>query len=399
MARGYDMTAGSVSTTLSARPGDDAVAEWDALVAATPGTDVTQLSAWARVRAVERFHAGYVLAHQDGRLVGGAQVLLRRIPLLGLIGYVPYGPLLAGSTTDRREAADAVANALATLPGVRMLFVQPPEEGEDARAALLRLGFRPSSADIAPTGSARLDLRRSEEQLHSRLQPRLRSLIRRSAREGVRIRRGDVDDVPVLAALLRKSGDACGFRPPSTEYLRHMYLELERTGNAALFVGEVRGIPVTADLVTICGSMVRGRLGGFDRSHDGARLSVPGVARWEISRWARAEGYRWLDFGGLSEQALHDAVDEGVRFCGSWPGADQAKLRFGGEAFRYPGAVELIRPAPLRYAFDAVSAHDLGRSALHRVQVALRNGRRRLRHPASAAPGPVPSRQPTTWTS
>ena len=41
--------------------------EWDALVERTPGTDVTQLSAWARVRASAGFSPLYVHAHQDGK--------------------------------------------------------------------------------------------------------------------------------------------------------------------------------------------------------------------------------------------------------------------------------------------------------------------------------------------
>ncbi|MBN1091263.1 GNAT family N-acetyltransferase [Blastococcus sp. TML/M2B] len=353
--------------------------------------DVTQLSAWARVRAAEGFAHTYVLARRGGRLVGGAQVLLRRVPVLRLIGYVPYGPVVAPSASDRSAVVDDLARALADLDGVRMLFVQPPEGADDVHAALLRRGFRPSTAGIAPPGSVRLDLDRCEEELRRGLPPRLRSLIRRAAERGVRIRRGDEDDVPVLAALMRVSGDACGYRPPDEDHLRRLYGELARTGNAALFIGEVRGVPVTADLVTMCGSMVRGRLGGFDRSGDGARLGVPGVARWEIGRWAHREGYRWLDFGGLAEQTLHDAVDEGIRSSPAWSGVDQAKMRFGGEAFRYPGAVELIRPAALRQLYDAVSARDCGQALLHRAKVRMRAGTRRPAVRLPRRPGGVPA--------
>src|SRR3712207_8750832 len=42
-------------------------------------------------------------------------------------------------------------------------------------------------------------------------------------------------------------------RPPSTEYLHHAYTELARNGRASLWVGEVHGTPVTADVVTSCG--------------------------------------------------------------------------------------------------------------------------------------------------
>ena len=373
-----------------ARPSAAHLAAWDALVSATAGTDVTQLSVWARVRAWEGFSPEYLLAWRDGALVGGAQVLLRRLPGVGRVGYVSYGPLVTDRGPEREEVVSALAADLSSLPGVPTLFVQPPEHGADIRSALLDRGCRPSTAGIAPVGSVRLDLRRSLDDIRRGLPPRMRSWVRRWPDEGVTVRLGDLDDVPVLADLMRVSADAKGYRAPHVDYLRHLYTELSRSGNAALFIGEVHGVPVTADLVTVCGDMVRGRLGGFDRSGDGGRLLVPGAARWEIIRWAKAAGLRWLDFGGLSEQTLHDAVDKGIPHCGSWPGADQAKMRYGGVAFRYPGAVELIRPRALRFVYDRVTASGWGRFALHGIKVRLRGGKR-----GPAAAGPAPRRRTT----
>jgi hypothetical protein len=104
---------------------------------------------------------------------------------------------------------------------------------------------------------------------------------------------------------------------------------------------------------------------------------VPAAARWEIICWARAEGYRWLDFGGLHHMTLRDVLDRGIRRCDSWPGADQAKIRYGGEVYRYPGPLELVRPAPLRLAFDAVTASYWGSDLVERVKVGLRSRSRR----------------------
>jgi Acetyltransferase (GNAT) domain len=246
-------------------------------VTGTPGTDVTQLSVWARVRAVAGFRAAYLLARRDGDLVGGAQVLLRRIPGLGEIGYASYGPVLA-ERDGRAEAVHALAVALSRSAGVRMLFVQPAEGTDDVRAALLALGFRPSSAGIAPVGSTRLDLSPSEDEIRKAFPPRLRSWTRRWAEAGVSVRIGGEDDIPVLSELQGRAAESQGYsRPQRPDYVRRMYTELAATGNAALFVGEVHGVAVAADLVTMCGDTVRGRLSGFDRSGTGGRLSVPGA--------------------------------------------------------------------------------------------------------------------------
>lgn len=362
-----------VTVELVADPGPDRLAAWDRLISATPGSDVTQLSVWARVRASAGFHAAYLFGRRDGALIGGVQVMLRRVPGLGRIGYASYGPVLAEAGDERVQAVRALASGLAGLSGVRMLFVQPAEDTHDVRTALLAHGFRPSSAGIAPVGSTRLDLDRSEDEIRKAFPPRLRSWTTRWPAAGVTVRIGGEDDVPILADLQRRAADSQGYsRPPRPEYVRQMYTELARTGNAALFIGDVHGVPVTADLVTMCGTTVRGRLSGFDRTGPAGRLSVPGAARWEIIRWARRSGYRWLDFGGLSEQTLREVVDGEPR-TGDRPGPDSAKLQYGGVAFRYPGPVELIRPRWVRSAYDSVNDHPWGRERLRRAKLALRS--------------------------
>jgi hypothetical protein len=356
------------------RPDDHLIAEWDRLVIGTAGTDINQLSVWARIRALEGFTPIYLLAQRGPFVIGGAQILLRHLHGIGLVGYVSYGPIVPDQPDVREACVSALAVALADIKGVHMLFVQPAEGNDDVSQELLGIGFRPSSAGIAPTGSLRIDLTDHIEEIRGRLSSRLRYWTRRWADHGVTVRRGDEGDVPLLVELMSAAAAARGYsRPPRLGYLRTLYRELDATGNCALFIGEVMGMPVTADMVTMCGEMVRGRLGGFDRSGSGGRLSVPAAARWEMVRWAKESGYRWLDFGGLSEATLRGAVDSGTRYDQSWPAADRAKVAFGGTAYRYPPPVELIRPWPFRQAYDAISRMDHGRSLLHWARVWLRN--------------------------
>lgn len=368
----------TVTVRAECSPEEGALTEWDRLVVETPGTDVTQLSAWARIRRMAGFGAVHLFARRGPCLVGGALVLLRHVRGLGSIGYVAHGPVVAAGGEERAEVARALAVGLTRLPGVRMLFVQPPEGADDVSGLLLAHGFRPSEPSIFWTGSMRIDLDRSEEEIQRALSPRLRSWTRRWPDVGVSVRIGDVADVPVLAELMHATADARGHeRPPPLSYLQQMYTELASRGNAALFVGEVHGRPVTADLVTMCGTTVQGRLSGFDRSGDGRRLSVPGAARWEMIRWAKRSGYRWLDFGGLSEQTLRDAVDNGTRWSDEWPSTDKAKMHYGGIAFRYPLAVELIRPRVVRATYDAAMGTAWGRAVLQDAQRHLRSQRPR----------------------
>ena len=369
---------GNVEVMVCEVPGLEVLQAWDLLVDRTPGTDVTQLSVWAGLRGRVGFSPLYVLAYRGAELVGGAQILTRRVPVLGGVGYLPYGPLVAPDIAAPDDVRRALVDALAVLGQrrLRILFVQPPEGAQDTSNELLQHGFRPSSAGIAPEGSIRIDLTSDLADIRSRFGKRLKSWTNRWESRGVAIRAGDERDIPLLAELMATSAHHQGYTPLPVDYMAALYRELAASGHAALFVGEVNGVPVAADLMTGCGDMVRGRLSGFDRSGEAMRLSVPAAIRWEMIKWAKGQGYRWFDFGGLRPETLDALLDGHGRSADTLPAADQPKVTFGGTAFRYPTPVETIRPAALRTSYDLAWRSAAGRRLFTEVQSLLRRGSR-----------------------
>ena len=373
--------SGDVVATVREDPGPEALQAWDLLVDRTPGTDVTQLSIWAGLRARVGFSPLYLLAYRGTELVGGAQILTRRMPVLGAVfslGYLPYGPLVAPGVAAADDVRRVLVDALAVLGRRRLqiLFVQPAEGDHDTSSQLLQHGFRPSSAGIAPGGSIRIDLTADLADIRSRFGKRLKSWTNRWESRGVTVRAGDERDIPLLAELMATSAQHQGYTPLPLDYMTALYRELAATGHAVLFVGEVNGVPVAADLMTGCGDMVRGRLSGFDRSGEAMRLSVPAAIRWEMIKWAKAQGYRWFDFGGLRPETLDALLDDQDHSTDTLPAADQPKVTFGGTAFRYPTPVEMIRPAALRTAYDLAWRSAAGRRLFSEVQSLLRRGAR-----------------------
>lgn len=349
---------------------------WDRLVGCSSGTDVTQLSAWARVRARVGFTPLYLFVDDGERLVGGAQILVRRLPVVGRIGYLAYGPLVAANAPDPVAVRTALVDALERI-GRHMLsglFVQPPETAFPVSAELLARGFRRSAAGIAPVGSVRIDLTESLDVIRGRFGRRLRSWTNRWPNRGVVVRRGDERDLPLLCVLMEHSASAQGYQPLSSTYVEALYRELAPE-HAVLFVGELDGVPLAADLVTRCGGLVRGRISGLDRSGPASRVSLPAAVRWEIVKWAKEQGCRWLDFGGLSERTLDILLAGGERPEEGWPAVDQPKLTFGGTAFRYPPPVEMIRTPALRAFIGLAQRSPGGRRVLDLAAQLLRSGR------------------------
>jgi lipid II:glycine glycyltransferase (peptidoglycan interpeptide bridge formation enzyme) len=344
-------------------------AEWDRLVDNLPGTDVTQHVAWGRVRQMAGFESSFLLAYRGSSLVGGAQLFRRRLPLVGGIGYLPYGPLIF-SLAQRDHVRAALCAALRDLPalGLRALFIQPPDGGEEISDELLALGFRHSVAGIAPRSTLRIDLTRSDGELYGALGKKLRRWTRRWPEHGVHVRQGDQADLPALARLLEQTAARQGFEPLSLPYLRRLYSELAPTGHGRLFVAEINGKPVAASLMTACGGVLKSRISGFDCCRSTAELRAPAAVRWTAIKWAKANGFRYFDFGGLSERATNELLSGNPVNLAALPGPDQFKVSFGGQAYRYPPPVELIGSAILRRAYHLSKRMP----SAHRVQALLR---------------------------
>lgn len=368
----------AAAVTFPTDPGSTALRQWDDLVRGHAAADVAQLSGWARVRARAGFRPLYVLAERDGRLAGGAQVLVRRLPGVGAVGYVPYGPLVAACISDPHAVQQELADGLAHLGRrhLRVLFVQPPLGAESSSQELMARGFRPSESNIAPAASVRVDLGVDERQLRRNLSRRLQTWTNQWEARGVTVRRGSEEDLPLLARLLADTAAHQGFTPFSIDYLTTMHRELSPGGHIAVFIGEAAGRPVAMDVLTGCGETVKVRLVGLDRLSEAVRLNVPGAIRWAAMRWARENGYRWFDFGGLRESSMRALEAVGPPDLEAIDGPDRYKVRFGGVPYRYPQPVELISSTAVRVGYDLVRRSGRGRRLLARAQRATRAGGR-----------------------
>jgi lipid II:glycine glycyltransferase (peptidoglycan interpeptide bridge formation enzyme) len=369
---------------LTRQPEPSTLRRWDALVRDTSDSDVTQLSTWAKVRRAAGFEPLYMLVREGPELVGGALILTRRLPLIGEIGYVSYGPMIA-SDMERGPVVAVLGAALRRLADrkIRMLFVQPPAGADDVSLELGRNGFRRSQAGIAPTASLRLDLSTDEDELFAQMSREIRNKSNRWAKGGVRIRLGTQDDVALLARLHAATAQHHGFAPIPSDYIANLYRLLAPLGHAALFVGEVEGQPRCAQLSTACGGVMKGRLMGVDRERVAGRLGVSIAVVWETIRWAKANGYRWFDFGGIRETAA-SLLDEDEPDLSRLTGPEAFKVGFGPTPFRYPIPVEMISSPLVRGVYDLSMRWPAPRRLVERTANSLRSGPHLRRRVAAA---------------
>lgn len=377
------------------RPGLDAARSraWDSLVSRTEYSDLTQLTCWARLRGTAGFRPTNLLAWRGDELLGGAQILSRRVPMLGSVGYLPYGPLIA-SGPARPETVGAFGAALERCAArMTALFVQPPHGADDVSTNLLRRGFRASEAGVAPAASLALDLSVGEDQLRKGLDSRIRGWTNRWPSRGVTVREGDENDVGILADLISVSAEHQGYRPLSWDYLLGYYRELAPRGLVALFVGEIAGDPVAARLYTICGGVLKARLAGMDRSSSASRLSVPAAIEWHAIRWAKSRNLRWFDCGGIRPSTAELLLADRSVSPSDVTGSDWFKIRFGGSPFLYPQAVERIRSPIVRMGYDQIRRSRRAHAGQQLLRRLVRGGTNGARAASGLpqAPGPPPS--------
>ncbi len=174
--------------------------EWDAFVSSIAGGHHVQTSLWAQAKVHLGWRAVQVRL-QDPQLLGGAHVLLRPLPVVGTVAYVPKGPVFAYPSPALTSVFMKALYEVIKQYRVRYIVVQPPEHAEEISQSLQQSGFRPSAIDVMPTATLRIDLRNDLDEIFARARKRTRYNIRRAQRSNLAFQEGTHDDLPTFQLL------------------------------------------------------------------------------------------------------------------------------------------------------------------------------------------------------
>jgi lipid II:glycine glycyltransferase (peptidoglycan interpeptide bridge formation enzyme) len=340
--------------------------EWDDWVAATPGGHHLQTSGWGYVKAGAGWHARRILLRDHGELVGGAQLLTRKVPVVGAIGYVPRGPLLASRDPYLLDALLDALRDQARRRRMAVVKIQPPVDRADLPALLEARGLIPSTLHTAPMASAvvRVGPDRTEDEIFQALRATTRRRVRQARKRGVTVHAGTGDDLPVLQAAIEATARRQGFAPYPADYYRRLWAVFGAPGHARLLIAEHDGTPLSAALLIAFGDTVLYKIGGW-RDVEGSPPGANELLHWTGITWAHHAGHRHYDFEGIPLQVAQAArtgdttTARGVAFF---------KLGFGGDAMVYPGTYDLL-PGGLagRALRRALPRAERWRGIVHRV--------------------------------
>ena len=191
---------------------------WDHFLATTPGGHHVQSSFWAQVKAPLGWQATRIAVHQAGRIIAGAQVLLKSLPMAGSVAYVQKGPLLAQDDAAVGRLVLDQLHEVAKAHRVVYLIVHPPETDTIFTPLLCNTGFGLSTVDVGPTATVRLDLTQDLDAILARMKPKIRYNIRLSDRRGISVREGTRQDLSLFYQSLVATSERRQFLPYPESY-------------------------------------------------------------------------------------------------------------------------------------------------------------------------------------
>lgn len=264
----------------------------------------------------------------DGHVIGQAQVVLRRFPLLGRVAWLPLGPVWQGApdlATQTRALRDLAQRMPVT--GARLWVSVAPDSGADV--AFAAAGHQALGAGRMV---ARLDLTPGPDHVRRHLHGKWRNaLTRGETASGLRWRQGALPQDPDHW-LLRAESDQRrqrGYRGwPVALTLAYARAN---PGDARLFWAEDETGPLAGVLILRHGTGATYHLGWT--SPAGRRAAAHQVLLWQAILWLSAQGVTQLDLGWVDADRT--------------PGLARFKLGTGAQPVRL-GRTWLHQPALAR---------------------------------------------------
>ncbi|MBE0681813.1 MAG: peptidoglycan bridge formation glycyltransferase FemA/FemB family protein [Anaerolineales bacterium] len=345
--------------------------KWNEFVASVPSGHHVQTSLWGQVKAILDWRAERILiTEQDGRIVAGAQILMRPFAHLFTVAYITKGPVLAREDSACAEIIIQTAIQIGRENHAQMLAIQPPNNGTAMISLLSECGFESSSLELAPVASIVIDLAPNENQLLSQMKRQTRQNIHRSEREGIAVREGNASDLNIFYSLHIATSQRQKFVPYSLKYFRHLWDVFEPHGYISLFIAEYNHVPISALLTIPFGNTVIAKILGW--SGEFSQLRPNDAIFWHAIKWSKLHGYRYFDFEGIDVDGAKailagNSLPESIQHS-----PDFLKLGFGGQVVLYPPAYDMVYNPVFQWIYKKTSPKVGGQSLPSQVLERLR---------------------------
>ncbi len=322
--------------------------EWDCFVQRHGGSHL-QTSLWARVKESLGWRAVRLIGLHESKIVGGMQLLIRDVPLFGLIAHVPRGPLMRNDDARANEFLYTALEQYMQSNRIQYLYLQPASSNVSFIEHLKRANFATSKVDLAPAATCVVDLTQDLDTIWSKLQKRRRKAIRKALNTELSVREGTEKDVGTFYALYTKLIERHGGKKYPKSYYEQKWRVLNPHGLTRTFVVEFHNEPVTMHWVIPFGETVLSKMAAWSGNH--GNLHPNDLLEWSVIQWAKAQGYRYYDFEGIPVEAAQALLANQPLPQTLVQSATSYKLSFGGQPVLFPPALDRFSNPLLQWLY------------------------------------------------
>ncbi len=289
--------------------------EWQELTQHSP---FLQSWEWGDFQEAAGFKVWRIGVRQENKLIAGAVVIQRNLPMgLNWI-YVPRGFVCAEEIWPELERA---LIELAHKERAIFIKIEPSWKVPGWKTA----------RTVQPQHTVVLDLHKREEELLNGMHQKTRYNIRLAERKGVRTEFAAGEKmVDVFLQLSREVEERSEFKFHPDDYYRKMQSVLSPAGLCEIGVAYLNDQPLAAHVLVNYGGVttyVHGASSSLSRS-----VMAPVLLQWNSIKRAQEQGMRQYDFYGVAP--------ENADKTHPWAGITRFKLGFGGQRIDYPDALD-----------------------------------------------------------
>ncbi|TSC68591.1 MAG: Methicillin resistance protein [Parcubacteria group bacterium Gr01-1014_66] len=284
---------------------------------------------------------------ENGTPMASFMLVHHALPLGFSYGYIPRGPVIAGTHQTQDKILDIFHAArswiLRAAPHLVFLRIEPPL-GSMSEKMLHQHGFLMPPYYIQPRHNAVITLEKPEQKILESFHPSTRSNIRRAEKRGVRIEVKSTilpSDYEHFFAMMRDTITRnSGYNAYPTPAYFYSFTKaipmLTHTSNFqnmsyAAFYGYQDNQPAAAHFVLFFGDTATYLFGASYTDRLSSKVTT--ALHWTAMRKAKERGLRFYDLGGVDTQR--------------WPTLTQFKRQFRGDELSYIGIVDV----PLKPTF------------------------------------------------
>jgi lipid II:glycine glycyltransferase (peptidoglycan interpeptide bridge formation enzyme) len=343
--------------------------EWDDFLESSPDGHHEQTALWGQVRSQLGWQVERLLIREQGRIVAGAQVQLRRLGKLGRLAYVTYGPCIG----HRNRVLDrtAIAELKRGMLGLKVCFlvVGLPYDAHRMKADFLAAGFQPKPRTLPPhflQATAVVNLRQSTEQIMAAMRRSTRRNIRHALNKGLTLVEGGALDITPFYQLMCSLCQRRGItpNPARPDFFNELWHRFQPKGWIRLFFIKLGDELVSSALVFTFQDWFRVWKVGWSGSH--ANLKPNEGLWWQMIEWARRAGFKHFDFVEINPDRAR-AITSGSADAVAPEDVTSFKLGFGGEIKLLPGAYYYVFNPVLRTALRCGMARLLQSPLMHKL--------------------------------